>query len=211
MQWLKTLTPVITAVVTLLGGWLVGMRITDHWDQVKKRRDLDLAALAEFYRVYGEFVAVWKAWAAAKDHRREIEVPEDGPWKLLERAVAVEGSLEALIVKIAAERKLNDKDVDILAGLRQAYKSLRKEIRADAPAMWLRGSNPQYDALRGCATYVNKLLSRPLPTEPPDEVRASNTFKRIADTGAYKDVWPEKVASYGLLAVTATRESDYQD
>lgn len=209
MEWLKVLTPVIVAIITLLGGWLVGMRIADRWDHVKKQRDLDLAALAEFYRVYGEFVAVWKAWAAVKDQRLEIKVSDDTPWKLLERAVAVEGSLEALVVKIAAERELTEKDIDVLAGLRQAYKSLRKEIRADAPAMWLRGNNPQYDALRGCATYVNKLLSKPPPKIPPNERTASDTFKRIADTGAYKDVWPEKVASYGLLAATTQRESDY--
>ncbi len=50
------------SVVTLLLGWLVGVRITAAWTLRQKRRELELSAAHELYRLYGEFFAVWKLW-----------------------------------------------------------------------------------------------------------------------------------------------------
>jgi hypothetical protein len=199
MEWVKTVMPLLIAVVTLTGGWIIGTRVTDRWDRIRKQRELDLAALTLFYQVYGEFIAIWKAWGAAKRYSDTVSPPEDVRWKLLERAVALEGSLEALLIKLAAERPLTDKDIDILAGLRQAYKSLRKEIRSDESSNWASRSNPEYDALKGCATYVNSLLTMRPPTDRPEVTNSSNAFKRISDK-AYQGNWASKVAEYGLTS-----------
>jgi len=58
----EILIPLATAVVTLAGGWFVTTRVADHLDQIKKRREMDLAAAADFQRLYGDFFSVWKAW-----------------------------------------------------------------------------------------------------------------------------------------------------
>jgi hypothetical protein len=61
-------------VVTLAGGWFVTTRVADHWDQIKKRRELDLAAAGDFQRLYGEFFSVWKAWDSIS--RRKLEIKD---------------------------------------------------------------------------------------------------------------------------------------
>src|SRR5262245_2452620 len=56
--------PLAAVVLTLAGGWLVSTRVSDRWDQIKRRRESDVAAAEEFQRLYGEFFAVWKSWNA---------------------------------------------------------------------------------------------------------------------------------------------------
>jgi hypothetical protein len=64
-----TLTAIIAAfvapVLTLGLAWLVGNSLTTRWDTVKKQAELDLAAMEQFYKIYGEFFAVWKLWEDA--------------------------------------------------------------------------------------------------------------------------------------------------
>ena len=36
----EILIPLATAVVTLAAGWFVTTRVADHWDQIKKRREI---------------------------------------------------------------------------------------------------------------------------------------------------------------------------
>ena len=76
--------PVIGAILTLAGGWLIGQRVSDRWERMKKQRELDLAALANLYGAYGEFYAVWKAWNSLAAGR--LSAPADARWVLLERA-----------------------------------------------------------------------------------------------------------------------------
>ncbi|HET7460059.1 MAG TPA: hypothetical protein VFJ82_02380, partial [Longimicrobium sp.] len=55
----------LAAAVTLLGlllTWLVGQRLTSRWGVWQKRREAEMAISAEFYRLYGEFVEVWRLW-----------------------------------------------------------------------------------------------------------------------------------------------------
>lgn len=71
----EILIPLATAVVTLAGGWFVTTRVADHWDQIKKRREMDLAAAADFQRLYGEFFSVWKDWDSISRYKLEIKDP----------------------------------------------------------------------------------------------------------------------------------------
>jgi hypothetical protein len=61
-DWINAVTPIVAVLITLVAGWLIGQRVTDRWEHTRKRRELDMSALAELYRCYGEFNAVWKAW-----------------------------------------------------------------------------------------------------------------------------------------------------
>lgn len=62
-ELLKALLNVIVAIITLGFGWLVGQRLTVYWAIRQKRRELELSAVNEFYKLYGEFFAVWKLWS----------------------------------------------------------------------------------------------------------------------------------------------------
>ena len=61
-DWIKAVTPIVAVLITLVAGWLIGQRVSDRWEQARKRRELDMSALGELYRCYGEFYAIWKAW-----------------------------------------------------------------------------------------------------------------------------------------------------
>jgi hypothetical protein len=107
------------AFVAVLGG-AAGLL----WAKARHRRELDLSALAEFYRVYGSWFATWKAWESAWDDK-QIET-ERGP--LLKQATLVEGQFEALLVRIASERRLSTLEIDRLGRFRQGYQQLRESI-----------------------------------------------------------------------------------
>jgi hypothetical protein len=97
---LKAIPALAVALVTLILGWRFGNRITDHWDEVKKRRELDMIAVTKFYQLYGEHFAIWKIWETVKRGERKdyyTRPDENMAWSLLERASAVEGGFESLL------------------------------------------------------------------------------------------------------------------
>jgi MFS superfamily sulfate permease-like transporter len=57
-QFVKTVPAAALTAVTLLAGWLVTNHISANWDLYRKRRELDLAAVTQFYSTYGEFFAI---------------------------------------------------------------------------------------------------------------------------------------------------------
>jgi phage terminase small subunit len=58
--------------------------------------------------------------------RPAIAVPDCAQWDLLAKAEVAEAGFEALLVKLASERYLDDRDVRLLACSCQAYQSLRE-------------------------------------------------------------------------------------
>jgi hypothetical protein len=50
----------IGPVVAVGLAWLVGNRLSSEWALRQRRRENSLASVAEFYRLYGEFFALWK-------------------------------------------------------------------------------------------------------------------------------------------------------
>jgi hypothetical protein len=85
--------PLLTVAVTLGGGWLVTTRVTDRWEQVKKSRDMDLAARQDFQRLYGELVAIWKTWDSLTGGHTPVTAPAHVGCGCLERAAAAEAGL----------------------------------------------------------------------------------------------------------------------
>ncbi len=63
-----------TALVGSLLAWVVGTQVTYLWDDQKRRRESDLAALARFYELYGTFFSTWKLWSASKDPENSFKV-----------------------------------------------------------------------------------------------------------------------------------------
>lgn len=145
-ELLKAVLSIIVAIITLSFGWLVGQRLTVYWAIRQKRRELELSAVNEFYRLYGEFFAVWKLWsyylgfAWADDNLR---FPDVTRWELLQRASAAEGALESLFVKLSSERKLFDEDIEVLGRFRQAYQTLRESIRDNENLGWYSQNHPE--------------------------------------------------------------------
>lgn len=129
----------IVAIVGLFGAWIIGTRVTDHWADVKHRRELDLAARDAFYASYGDLFAVQKMWDVHKrfpEGRDPERTPVQVRMLLLERATVAEAHIEALVVKLTSERHLDAQDRRLLAAFRQAYQSVRERIRADEPINW---------------------------------------------------------------------------
>ena len=144
-------------------AWVVGTQVSYVWDERRRRRESDLAALAAFYRLYGEFFATWKLWNAHKRFEATLAPPDQVQWSLLERAEAAEGGFEALLVKLASERELSERDQRMLGSFREAYQMLRESIRVNEPLdRWAspRGGDgfEQYRAFKGLAEYVAFLL-----------------------------------------------------
>ncbi|WP_169983779.1 hypothetical protein [Microbispora sp. H10836] len=167
----KAVPNLVVALLTLALGWLVGNRLTARWDERKKRRELDLLALGVFYEIYGEFFAVWKLWNNAPMRVRD----DDGFHRtLLDRAAETEGKLESLLVRLASERKLSDRDCTLLGCFRQAVQSLRESVREKADLRsrviwrgqqvisipWYGSEAPPYLAFKALAAFAADLLSK---------------------------------------------------
>ena len=106
--------------VALLGG-AAGLL----WARAQHRRELDLAALARFYELYGTWFATWKTWEAWLEPGEGSESERSG---LLRQATAAEGQFEALLIKIALERRLSQPEISRLGRFREGYQRLRESI-----------------------------------------------------------------------------------
>ena len=126
----------VFACFTIGFGWFVGQRIISYWDIKKKRQELDIAIAREFHKLYGEFKELsrlWRAFTFTGKRTQQFVFPDTTRVDLLKRATASEGSVEAIVVKLATERDLTDDDIKTLGAFRQVYQQLRKAIRDGAP------------------------------------------------------------------------------
>ena len=182
---MSIIAPVIVSLVTvsatLIASLFVTSRVTDRWDQVKKNREMNLAAAHDFQRLYGEIIAIWKTWNALNGrHTAHFATPEDAKWDTLKRATAAEGEIEALMARLAAERTLNPDDLDMLGSLRQAFKVVRRTIRADQPLSWTADNIPDYAAFKKLTSAMSVLLSATTPIESkPLATEAATAFQEI--------------------------------
>lgn len=174
--WTDLFAPLLAATVAGVVAWRLVPTAQDRWEKVKKHRELDLEAVREFHRVYGEFVSTWKVWDTS------FRFPENFPMspqladECLRRATAIEGGIESLLVKVAAERRLADWEIDVLGATRQAFQSLRDAIRQGCALGWRHSEEKHYKALKALSahTYVLLANSPPLDSQPSAEVSAAN-------------------------------------
>lgn len=195
-------TALVTVVLTSALAWLVGTEITYRWDDAKRRRELDLAAVADFYKCYGTFLQIWRIWNAHKQYSDHFMAPDDVQWQCMQNASEVEGDLESLLIKLISERRLSDKDLELLGCFREAYQSLRERIRVDQPLEWYSRVSEQsiefrqYRAFKFLAMYAAGRLQS-TPTRWPLGRRG-------------RDVPRESDRVTALLAITlGTRRDDW--
>lgn len=194
-DWIKAGAPIVSVFLTLIGGWLIGQRVSDRWERRKRQRELDLAALAGLHTSYGEFYAVWKDWNA---HVRAqgAQAPPTTRWELLARATTAEGSIEALLVKVVTERKLTPEQVDALGALRQSYRGLRFAIAGGRELAWHYSAHPDYTAFKGLQTLIAGLLTD-APRQRPTTGEAARNLAR-ATANEYEHAWPDVAVQAGV-------------
>ncbi len=137
-----TVAALVSVVATSLLAWFIGTRVSYGWDEVKRQRESDLAALQSFYRCYGAFFSAWKMWAVYLRNHSFEESPPQFPvndataWNILREAEDAEGGFETILVKLASEYAGFKEDRLLLASFRQGAQSLREAIRDGRPLTW---------------------------------------------------------------------------
>ena len=185
------IVPLVAVMLTLGGGWLVSTRVSDHWDQIKRRRESDQAAAGEFQRLYGKFFAVWKRWNSIALGEIALSDREKAVWDCLESAAKIEGDVESLLAKISVERCLSEDDINALGAVRQGFKSIRSAIRKGKPLPWWGSETEQYAAFKELALYTTRLLSAPSePRQAPNGADAAMNFRSIT-SNRHEGVWPD--------------------
>ena len=162
MDWSKVvqdaLPGLIVAAATAIVSAGVGAFLTVFWNTRQKQRELDLAAAEAFYRLYGEFFAVWKLW---NYYRRDVgahALPAASRWELLKRAADAEAGVEAILGQLAAQRDLGDDLISDLGKFRQGYQTLRTRIRDDRAIEWSDSEHPEYVAFKSLAASVAAVI-----------------------------------------------------
>jgi hypothetical protein len=55
---LKGLSPILAAIIALLGAWFVTLRLSAQWEARKKRAELDIMLARDFYKLVASFKAI---------------------------------------------------------------------------------------------------------------------------------------------------------
>lgn len=202
---------IVAPLVAAVLAWVVGPVITARWDEMKRRRDLDLSAVAEFYDSYGEFVAVWRLWSAHKQCKDTVRSPSDIQWLCLSRAVAAESRIEALLIRSTTERSLSQNQQGQLACFREATQQLRESIRSDRDLNWFNTGGEESSAYREYRAFKNlsasfaHMLQQPRPkvrflrSRPsaglPTAQQGRNAWQFIS-SGEHENSWLERAESY---------------
>ena len=166
-------TSILTTLIVLGVGLFVGQKITARWNMRIKQRELDLDAIRLVRSLYGEFLSTQRLWNYYCEHR-QVTVLDDRGLKLFNRACMAEGKMEAILMKVASERKLTSEQLDALGLYRQGYQQLRESIQESGSLSWNRSEHPEYVAFkRGCRTMINVL------SEVMSQAASSSKFEYI--------------------------------
>ena len=156
--------------IALASGWLFSTRVTYSWNERQKRREFQLSALQQFYAAYGEFFAVWKLWDALL---KVPPAPAELRWELHKRAAAAEGIIEATLVKLSCEMKLDGPDIENLGRFRQGFQQLREAIRGGGGVPWKSSETPEYRCFKRLSIQVASLLAGKWKGNYPPEKAAA--------------------------------------
>ncbi|HEX8129937.1 MAG TPA: hypothetical protein VF527_12605 [Pyrinomonadaceae bacterium] len=181
---LELIRAVLTGLAVTIGAFLT----TRYWSAWQKRRELQLTAADSFYRLYGEFFAIWKLWNFLQDKGNIDKSKEATQWELFKRATMAEGGMEALFVKLASERNLSRKEIEMLSRFRQGYQTLRETIWDNEPIPWSGSDHPEYLSFKHLACNISLLLSSKLKFRLPAASDASAAFHQIT-SNEWEDKW----------------------
>jgi hypothetical protein len=151
--------PRLVTTLILLGlGWVIGRQLTVLWSRRQKQNEQDLEAARDFHALYGDFFALWKLW---NYYIRDIgaeALPGATRWQILDRACASEARLESTLVKLASEKPLTTRDIETLGRFRQRYQQLRECIRDNVPLAWDHSEHPEYQEFKTLAPQVAAII-----------------------------------------------------
>jgi hypothetical protein len=155
-------TPKLLTYLVFLGlGWLIGKRLTVLWSHEQKENEEDRVAARVFHQLYGDFFALWKLWNYSLCDPGSQTAPGTSRWELLDRACNTEGKLEALFVSLAAsQRSLANNEIETLGRFRQRYQQLREAIRDNVPLKWDYSEHPDYKEFKSLAPQVAAIIVR---------------------------------------------------
>jgi hypothetical protein len=154
-----SLTSLLSTIVTLAGGWVVGLALAAKWNMRVKERELDFDAIRRVRDLYGEFLSTRRLWNHHKRKNKGLAQLDDRGLVLFDRSCLAEGQMEALLIKIASERKLTQSQLNDLGLFRQGYQQLRQSIRDCKPLEWGRSDHPEYVALKsGCQAIIGIII-----------------------------------------------------
>ena len=76
--FLEIIKALLTALAITIGAFLTAR----YWSAWQKRRELQLTAADTFYKLYGEFFAIWKLWNFLQDKGEIPDSKEATQWEL---------------------------------------------------------------------------------------------------------------------------------
>lgn len=187
----QALLNAISPAATLALAALAGQPLAAYWSVRQKRREFTISAANEFYRLYGEFFAVWKLWQYVAKHEADaVADPKATHWALLQRAAAAEAGVESLLVKLAAERQMSPEEMEVAGRYRQAFQTLRQVIRRKQRLDWYSSEHPQYVAFKTLACHVASLIETLDRRKRPTPDVAQSALLTIT-SNRWENVWWE--------------------
>lgn len=194
--WLYELYKV---ALTVLGTAVIGQFIVAAWQMRNKRRELEIAAAGQLQHLYGEFKDIWRLW---KIFRRQPPLfPEHARYDLLRRATAAEAKVEALVMKLAVERALDEDDIRTIGLFKQGFQQLRQHIR-DEQDMHFNYKHPEYRLFNDLAAKLGAIILSDPPRRPPPGGVAARQLERIALVR--KEQWAAALGAYAPYDLSAS-------
>jgi hypothetical protein len=186
------------ALITLVLTWFVTTRVTANWNLRQKQRELALSSADQFYALYGEFFAIWKLWD--QHLRSAADLPADGAaetrQQLLERTLAAESGVEAMLLKLTGQQVLDADQLAALGSFRQGYQTLRERIRHGRPMGWNWDSEREYAAFKFLASRVSQTLLAWVPAKVPTAAEHYRNFRKVT-ANYWEPRWVETAMAQG--------------
>jgi hypothetical protein len=201
----EILKALVGPVVAVGLAWLVGNRLSSEWALRQRRRENSLASVAEFYRLYGEFFALWKLCNYAfrdADH----ETDDATLWDLMRRAAALEANGEAILLRVATELTLTEDDIRTLGLFRQGVQLLRQSIVKQRILGWSSSEHREYQAFKGLSVGTAALATKVGTGTAPTVEKAQRQLREITHNKWSKE-WLAKIARRNETPVQAELEA----
>ena len=198
IEFLNAGLDLLVAVIIIVATALVGRFLTAKWNFHQKRKEQNLESVRALHDLYGEFKEVLKIWRVIKDKEKPIHITPETRLDLLTRACAVEGKTEALVLRLASERKMDEGQPIQIGMFRQAIQSLRQSIRDDKTSPFGDRDKVEYSMMNELAAQVSAIVTADLP---PKEIDSATTMRQLAEIVSVRsENWDIEVAARNLSA-----------
>ncbi len=142
---------------------LIFSLLSNKWAKLQKTKELDFGTLKEFESLYGEFFAIYHLWDDYKKKKFDLVgvkefLGDDFIQRIVEKTYTMEGNMEALLVRIAVEKDLSDKEIDSLGKFRQGFQRARKHVCSNEPFNWNHDFNREYASLKIHSSRVSDII-----------------------------------------------------